>query len=169
MASAKKKTIAFQVILEEATWRAARSRAKELGEPSLGGYLRRLIAGDLGDLPFDAWGAEEPPSQSVRAAWDDAIEGRGTFQLHPVQPPANGYLTARVRWRINGNGGHSRFLTTATLGQFPIFVSEQPQRRVLYVRGGMFGLVDSILQTGGAALVTFRLSAAHPSASPPGR
>lgn len=168
MASAKENLIPFQVLLPPAMLREVKGRADALQLGSVGAYVRQVVAADLGKVVLDAWGADSEPTDGERQTWEGSEFGEGHFLLHVEAPPSNESITCRVRWRRNGGRGHTNFLTARDLlqGGFESFGSRDRSRRVVYLRGGLYGTVESVMGFEGGAWVTLRLHRTYPRASP---
>jgi hypothetical protein len=164
MSVEKEKLVAFQVLLPVSMLEKAKEHADALQLKSVGAYVRQLIASDLDRVTLDAWGADIEPNAGERSTWEGSDFGKGSFLLQVVSPPASDTMTVRVRWRRNGGRGHTNYLTARDLlsGEFEAFGSRDKARRILYIRGGLYGMVESVMGFPGGAWVTLHLHREYP-------
>ncbi|MFT3840793.1 MAG: hypothetical protein QM723_27630 [Myxococcaceae bacterium] len=155
--------IAFQVLLPVSMLNEARNQARSLELKGVGAYVRQLIQADLARQMLDAWGTDEEPTAGQRSTWEGNRYGTGSFLLQAVAPPANNSVTVRVRWRRNGGRGHTNFLTAEALrSEFSDFKTTGSTPGILYLRGGVYGRVESVMGYPGGALVTLSLHREYP-------
>ena len=105
--------------------------------------------------PLEAFGADHKPIPAQVATWEGNVSPH--YKLEVVAAPAYGHMTVRVRANLTGGRGFTEPLSTKGLLVDATFGHRDLDRRVIYLRGGTFWKVHTMVDYRGAALVTLEL------------
>jgi hypothetical protein len=132
----------------------AKDRAAELGLP-LATWARTVLIRELAVPLLDAFAAERPPTPAEVTTWEGNVSPH--YKLEAVATPAYDHMTVRVRENRGGGRGFTDPLSTRGLLASTMLGHSDQNRRVIYLRGGTFWKVHTMVDYHGAALVTLTL------------